>query len=118
MNDYLPLVTQIVLVAALATVFPIVSALLGKRRPSERKLQPYECGILPEQEAQGPISIKFGVTAMLFLLFDIEVVFLYPWAASFGRLGIFALFEMLLFIGILVVGYLYVWKRGAFEWES
>ena len=74
-------------------------------------------GIVPEQEAQGPVSIKFQVTAMLFLLFDLEVIFLYPWAAAFGRMGLFALFEMLVFIAVLVVGYVYVWKRGAFEWE-
>ncbi len=117
MNEYVPLVTMLVIAMVLATAFPIVTALIGRRRPSERKLQPYECGIVPEQEAQGPVSIKFQVTAMLFLLFDVEVIFLYPWAAAFGRMGLFALFEMLVFIAVLVVGYVYVWKRGAFEWE-
>lgn len=117
MSDYVPLTLMGLMVVVLAAAFPIGSALLGRRRPSERKLLPYECGIVPQQEAQGPVSIVFGVTAMLFLLFDIEVVFLYPWAAAFGRLGLFAVLEMLVFIAILVVGYLYVWKRGAFKWE-
>lgn len=117
MNEYLPLVLLAVVVGIVITAMPVGSALLGKRRPSERKNMPYECGISPEQEAIGPVSIKFGVTAMLFLLFDIEVIFLYPWAASFGQLGLFAVAEMFLFIAILVVGYLYVWRRGAFEWE-
>ena len=117
MNEFVPLIILGVIAVAMATVLPVVTSLLGRRRPSERKLQPYECGILPDEEAQGPVSIKFGVTAMLFLLFDIEVIFLYPWAAAFGRLGLFALVEMFAFLAILVAGYLYVWKRGAFDWE-
>jgi NADH-quinone oxidoreductase subunit A len=106
------------LAVIIAAALPLISSLLGRQRPSERKLQPYECGITPEQDALGPVSIKFGVTAILFLLFDIEVVFLYPWAAAFGRLGLFGLLEMLAFIAILAAGYIYVWKRGAFEWEK
>ncbi len=116
--EYVPLVMLALIVVVVALVMPVATALVGRRRPSERKLQPYECGILPEQEAMGPVSIKFGVTAMLFLLFDIEIVFFYPWAAAFGRMGWFALVEVLLFVAILLVGYLYVWKRGAFEWEQ
>ena len=106
------------IVVVIAAGLPLLSSLLGRQVPSERKLQSYECGISPEEEAMGPVSIKFGITAILFLLFDIEVVFLYPWAAAFGRMGLFAVFEMLGFIAILAVGYLYVWKRGAFEWET
>ncbi|MBI5834850.1 MAG: NADH-quinone oxidoreductase subunit A [Armatimonadetes bacterium] len=102
----------------IASALPFISSLLGPRRPSDVKLQSYECGITPEQEAMGPVSVRFGVTAMLFLLFDIEVVFLYPWAAAFGRMGLFAVFEALVFLAILAVGYLWVWKRGAFEWDK
>lgn len=104
--------------AVIAVALPTVSSVLGRQRPSERKLQSYECGITPEQEALGPVSVKFGVTAMLFLLFDIEVVFLYPWAAASGRMGLFGLLEFLVFAAILAAGYLYVWKRGAFAWET
>jgi NADH-quinone oxidoreductase subunit A len=107
-----------VFAAVIAAALPLISSLLGVRRPSERKLQAYECGITPEQEALGPVSIKFGVTAMLFLLFDVEVVFLYPWAAASGRMGLFALLELVVFMAVLAVGYLYVWKRGAFAWET
>ena len=117
MNEYVPLIMLGLIVAVVALILPVISGLLGRRRPSERKLQPYECGITPEQEAMGPVSVKFGVTAMLFLLFDIEVIFFWPWAAAFGKLGWFALFEVLLFVAVLAVGYLYVWKRGAFDWE-
>ncbi|MCC7491688.1 MAG: NADH-quinone oxidoreductase subunit A [Fimbriimonadaceae bacterium] len=117
MSEYAPLVMMLLIAGVFAGALPVVSALLGRSRPSERKLLPYECGIIPEQEAIGPVSVKFGVTAMLFLLFDVEVIFFYPWAAAFGQMGLFALLEMLLFMAILLVGYLYVWKRGAFEWE-
>ena len=108
---------DLTIAVVVAAVFPLASALFGPRRPSDRKLQPFECGLLPEQEAVGPVSIKFHVTAMLFLVFDIEVIFLFPWAAAYGKLGWFGLFEMLVFLAILVVGYVYVWRRGAFEWE-
>ena len=106
------------LALVIASVLPFISSLLGPRRPSDVKMQSYECGITPEQEAMGPVSVKFGVTAMLFLLFDIEVVFLYPWAAAFGKMGLFAVVEALVFLAILAVGYLWVWKRGAFEWDK
>ncbi|MBI2298928.1 MAG: NADH-quinone oxidoreductase subunit A [Armatimonadetes bacterium] len=117
MNEFVPLVVLGLFAVGLALAFPFVSSLVGKRRPSDRKLEPYECGISPESDALGPVSIKFSITAMLFLLCDIEVVFLYPWAAAYGKLGWFGLVEMLVFVAILVVGYLYVWKRGAFEWD-
>jgi len=102
----------------IASALPFISSLLGPRRPTDVKLQSYECGITPQQEAMGPVSVKFGVTAMLFLLFDIEVVFLYPWAAAFGKMGLFAVLEALVFLAILAVGYLWVWKRGAFVWDK
>lgn len=117
MSEFAPLIFLALVVVLMASALPLISSVLGVQRPSPQKLQAYECGITPTQDAGGPYSIKFGVTAMLFLLFDIEVIFLYPWAAAFGKLGLFGLFEMLVFIVILLVGYLYVWKRGAFEWE-
>lgn len=117
MNEYIPLAVLFGVVVLMAAALPVISSLFGRRRPSERKLQPYECGISPELEAMGPVSIKFSVTAMLFLVFDIEVIFLYPWAAAYGLLGWFGLLEMVVFIAILVVGYVYVWNRGAFEWD-
>lgn len=117
MTEYLPLVLLTAMVVALASALPVISSLLGLRRPSERKLLPYECGIIPDQEAQGPVSIKFGLIAILFLLFDVELIFFYPWAASYGRLGLTGLLIMLPFLAVLVVGFLYEWRRGSFEWE-
>jgi NADH-quinone oxidoreductase subunit A len=117
LGAYLP----IILLGAVAVAFGlgsiIFSSLVGQKKPSPVKLQPYECGCEPVGSAQERFSIKFYIIAMLFILFDIEAVFLYPWAVLFKRLGMFGLVEMGVFIVILFVGYIYVWKKGALEWE-
>lgn len=117
MGEYIYVATMMVMVVVLVAALPLVSSLLGPRRPSERKLAPYECGITPEQDAAGPYSIKFSIVAMLFLLFDVELMFFYPWAAAYGRLGLAALFAMLFFVAVLAVGFLYEWRVGAFDWD-
>ncbi len=116
-NEYLP----IVLLAALAGIFAVASLaasrLLRPSRPTGPKLEPYECGITPERVPKNePFSVKFYVVAMLFIIFDIETIFLFPWAVSYRALGIFGLVEMALFIGLVFVAYVYVWKRGGLEW--
>ena len=100
---------------ALATVF--LSAIIGKRKVTPQKMLPYECGMDPFGAARQPFSVKFYIVAMLFIIFDIEAVFLYPWAVVFKDLKIFGLVEMAVFIAILFVGFIYVWKKGALEWE-
>jgi NADH-quinone oxidoreductase subunit A len=105
----------------LALAFVGLSALLGPRRPSPSKTAPYECGVTPIGSARERFPIKFYLIAMLFILFDIETVFLYPWALTFkssGGLMLFNLAEMGMFVAILFVGYIYVWRRGAFEWDK
>ena len=92
-------------------------AIFGKRKITPQKMLPYECGMEPIGEARKPFSVKFYIVAMLFIIFDIEAVFLYPWAVIFKDLKIFGLAEMAVFIGILLVGFIYVWKKGALEWE-
>ena len=122
MEAYLPLLLYTALLVlvgggalAITIVLPYV---LGTRRSNPTKLEPYECGVPSLQEgARGRFSVKFYLVAILFILFDVETVFLIPWAAEYKFLGEAALFEVLVFIGILVVGYVYVWKRGALEWE-
>jgi len=97
-----------------------LSFLLGPRRPSPQKDAPYECGVTPIGSARERFPIKFYLVAMLFIVFDIETVFLYPWAVTYknsGSMMLFNLAEMMAFVVILFVGYIYVWKRGAFEWE-
>ena len=118
-SDYVP----ILILAALALVFAVaslaVSSLLRPNRPTPAKLAPYECGIEPERLPKGErFSVKFYVSAMLFIIFDIETIFLFPWALGFRALGLFGLVEMAIFIGLVFVAYIYVWKRGGLDWEE
>lgn len=106
---------------AIAAIFPIATLWIAKIvRPtpvqSEEKLMPYECGITPESRARGRYTVRFFIIAILFVIFDVETVFLFPWAVQYQMLGLFGLVEMLVFLGILVVGYVWIWKRGALEW--
>lgn len=95
----------------------IASALVGKRRPTPEKLSPYECGVEPVGAARDRFSVKFYLIAMVFIIFDVELVFLYPWAVVFRSLKMFGFIEMAVFIVILLFCYVYVWKRGGLEWE-
>jgi len=117
------LYTPILVLGAIATMFAVVSVVIalvvGPRRYNRAKLAAYECGIEPvanEQLGQR-FPIKYYLTAMLFIVFDIEIVFLYPWAVAFDQLGTFALVEMALFMGTVFVAYAYVWRRGGLEWD-
>ena len=114
--SYLPIFILILLVAGFALAILFVSHVLGPRRPTAAKLAPYECGIDPVGSARERFSVKFYLVAMLFIVFDIEIVFLYPWAVILNSLRLFGLVEMILFLGILLIGLLYVWKRGGLEW--
>jgi NADH-quinone oxidoreductase subunit A len=117
LGAYLPILVLVVIAVAFGLGSVIFSTLIGPKKPSAVKLAPYECGCEPVGSARERFSIKFYLIAMLFILFDIEAVFLYPWAVLFKRLGVFGLMEMGVFIAILFVGYVYVWKKGALEWE-
>ena len=94
-----------------------LSTILGPRNPSPQKFLPYECGIVPKEEAKGRYPVRSATIAMLFIIFDIEVVFMYPWAVSLGQLKLFGLIEMLVFILILAIAYVYIWGRGGLEWD-
>jgi NADH-quinone oxidoreductase subunit A len=115
--EYIPVLAMIVLSALVPAIFLGVSALFGPRRPSAVKEEPFECGNIPTGPAWGRFSVKFYLTAILFIVFDVEVVFLYPWALLFRRLGVFGLFEMMLFILVLTLGLVYVCRKGALEWD-
>jgi NADH-quinone oxidoreductase subunit A len=117
LDSYLPILTLIVIAIAFAAGSTVLSRLIGQKKPTEVKLAPYECGMPPVGSARERFSVKFYIIAMLFIVFDIEVVFMYPWAVMFKRLGMFGFVEMGVFILILLVGYIYVWKKGALEWE-
>jgi NADH-quinone oxidoreductase subunit A len=108
---------MVILAAAFAFGALTLSHFAGPRNPTSAKIEPYECGMRPIGSARQRVPVRFYLIAMLFILFDIETVFLYPWAIVLGKLGLFGLIEMAVFIAILVIGYVYVWKKGALEWE-
>jgi NADH-quinone oxidoreductase subunit A len=115
--EYLPIFIFFILAVGFALVTLFLSAIFGKRKITPQKMIPYECGMDPIGEARKRFSVRFYIVAMLFIVFDIEAVFLYPWAVIFRDLKIFGLAEMGVFIAILLVGFVYVWKKGALEWE-
>jgi NADH-quinone oxidoreductase subunit A len=115
---YIPLLIQIVVAVALAAVMVGLSHLLGKHKWTRAKNAPYECGILPTGDAQSRFSVTFYMVAMLFILFDVEAVFLYPWAIIARQLKMFGFWEMLTYIGLVLVGFFYIWKKGVIDWNK
>ena len=116
-NLYIPIFVLFGIALFFAILLPVLSVSLGPKRPNPRKLTPYESGITPIGQAQRRLPVKFYLIAVLFILFDIEIIFLLPWAVTLRQLGLFGLVEVLIFIAILLVGYIWIWKKGAFEWE-
>ena len=115
--QYIPIAVLLGIAVFFALLLPILSISLGPRRPTARKLSPYESGITPVGAAQRRLPVKFYLIAVLFILFDIEIIFLLPWAVTFRQLGLFGLAEILIFMAILSVGFIWIWKKGALEWE-
>ncbi len=117
LESYAPLLIHLLVAMGLAGAILLVSTFVGHRRPTRAKLQPYECGVQPTGDARQPFSVKFYLVAMVFILFDVEAIFLYPWAYVYQDLRWFGFAEMLLYILILLVGYIYLWKKGALDWN-
>ncbi|MGA2426467.1 MAG: NADH-quinone oxidoreductase subunit A [Terriglobales bacterium] len=113
---YLPLLMHFGLVTALSCAIVILSWLVGQHKPGLAKMSAYECGVQPIGDAQGRFSVKFYLVAMLFILFDVEAVFLYPWAVILRELKLFGFWEMMVYIGIVLVGLFYMWKKGVLDW--
>jgi len=113
--------TPILLLIAFGLAFSggnvLLSQFLGPRKPSPEKSAPYECGMPPVGDARERMSVKFYLVAMIFLLFDIEVAFLYPWAIALRDLGVVGFWQIVTFFGLLLTGYIYVWRKGAFDWS-
>jgi len=117
MGDYLPILILAVLAAAFGVGSLVASSLLAPKKPTPAKYYPYECGIIPERLPQGErFPVKFYVVAMIFIIFDIETIFLFPWAVTFRQLGMFGLIEMTVFILLVFVAYAYIWKKGGLDW--
>ena len=115
-ESYLPIAVMVFFALVLGLVFVSVNKWVGPKRPSEEKLSTYESGMEPVRTARERFSVKFYLVAMMFIIFDIEIVFMYPWAVKFREFGLFGFIEMMVFIGILLVGYLYILKKGALRW--
>ena len=115
--EYVAVLASLVVAAIVPIVFLLVQRTLGPRRPSDVKSEPFECGNPASGSAWGRFSVKFYLTAILFIVFDVEVVFLYPWAIQFRELGLLGFVEMAVFVAILGLGLGYVWRKGALEWE-
>src|SRR5512139_2981626 len=117
MQGWLSILLMIALGAGFALVSVLLSNILGPRNPTPEKAAPYECGMPPVGDARERQSVKFYLVAMIFLLFDIEIAFLYPWAMAFRELGLVAYFQIVFFFALLVTGYIYVWRKGVFDWS-
>lgn len=115
--DYIPIVLMFFVAAGFVVVTMFATHLLGPKRKSQIKLDTFECGIDVQGNARIPFSIKYFLVAILFVLFDVEVIFMYPWAVNFKSLGMLGFIEMLTFIGFLLVGFIYIIKKGALKWE-
>jgi len=118
---YLLFLIHILMAGGIAAAIVLLSWLIGQRKPTRAKLSPYECGMTPVGDSRQRFSVKFYLVAMLFILFDVEAVFIYPWAVILRELkamgqGLFGLMEMLVYIGIFLVGFFYVWKKGVLDW--
>ena len=117
LENYIPLGVMILFGIAFGVVMSKASEWFGPKNPNSIKRSTYESGMEPIRSARDRVSVKYYMVAMLFVIFDIEVVFLYPWAVSFRELGMFGLAEMFLFIGLLMVGFVYAWRKGALQWD-
>jgi NADH-quinone oxidoreductase subunit A len=117
-SDYLPILIQLGLALAFIVVTMIVTHSIGPKRNSERKDEAFECGIESKGDARTPISIKYFLVAILFVLFDVEVIFMYPWAVNFQKLGSQGFVEMILFMGLLLAGFYYIIRKGVLDWEK
>ena len=115
--EYLPPLLFLIVATGIGIALIIVGNVLGPKRPSAEKLSPYECGFAAFENARGQFDVRYYLVAILFIVFDLEIAFVFPWALVFRELGVFGLIEMGVFLALLVIGFIYVWKKGALEWE-
>lgn len=116
-DTYLPVFLFVVVGALLGTALLLAGAVIGPNRPDEAKLTPYECGFDAFEDARMKFDVRYYLIAILFILFDLEIAFLFPWAMANGQLGMFGFWTAMIFLAVLVVGFIYEWKKGALDWE-
>jgi NADH-quinone oxidoreductase subunit A len=115
--EYFPILVFLVIAGGIAVLMITASYVLAQQRPDSEKLSPYECGFDPFEDARVRFDVRYYLVAILFIIFDLEVAFLFPWAVSLGDIGIFGFWSMIVFLGVLTVGFAYEWMKGALEWE-
>ena len=117
LGEYLPILLFLIVSTGIGIALLVLGTLLGPRRPDGEKLSPYECGFEAFEDARMRFDVRYYLIAILFIAFDLEIAFVFPWAIIFRSLGPAGLYEMAVFLGLLVLGFIYVWKKGALEWE-
>jgi NADH-quinone oxidoreductase subunit A len=117
LREYLPILIFLVIATGIALLMVGASYLIAKQRPDSEKLSAYECGFEAFDDARSRFDVRFYLVAILFIIFDLEVAFLFPWAVAFGDIGIFGFCSMVIFLAVLTVGFIYEWRKGALEWE-
>ena len=117
LKDYLSIILFLIIALGLSVGFIVLNFILSPKNPDPEKLSAYECGFEAFDDARGRFDVRFYLVAILFIIFDLEVAFLFPWAITLGKIGLFGFFSMMIFLIILTVGFIYEWKKGALEWE-
>ena len=117
LREYLPILIFLGIAVGLASVIVIASLIVARQKPDTEKVSAYECGFPPFNDARRQFDVRFYLVAILFIIFDLEVAFLFPWAISLGAIGMLGFWSMVIFLGILTIGFIYEWKKGALEWE-
>ncbi len=115
--EYLPILVFFLIAGGMAILMVAASVIAGFRRPDKDKLSAYECGFDAFTDAHSKFDVRFYLVAILFIIFDLEIAFLFPWAIMLGKIGLFGFWSMMVFLGVLTVGFIYEWKKGALEWE-
>jgi NADH-quinone oxidoreductase subunit A len=117
LQEYFPILVFLVIAGGLALVMVAAAYVLARQNPNSEKLSPYECGFDPFEDARVRFDVRYYLVAILFIIFDLEVAFLFPWAVSLGDIGAFGFWSMVVFLAVLTVGFIYEWRKGALEWE-
>ena len=117
LKDYLPIILFLIIALVLSSGFILINFLLSPNNPDPEKLSAYECGFEPFNDSRMEFDVRFYLVAILFIIFDLEIAFLFPWAISLGAIGVFGFVSMMIFLFILTIGFIYEWKKGALDWE-
>ena len=117
LREYLPILIFIFILVILGIAFILASLFIAEQKPDAEKLSTYECGFEPFDDSRGQFDVRFYLVALLFIIFDLEVAFLFPWAVTLRETGVYGFWSMMIFLGVLTVGFIYEWKKGALDWE-